>query len=93
MSTVSVTYDYVYFGGGSGHTRQPRSTTGPGGFTLINSLPGGTLQTGDTFAPGAQPQTLTEGGGGIPPKPVETFTFAFMNISGGRRRDSLIRPP
>jgi hypothetical protein len=83
MSTVSVTYDYVYFGGGPGHTRQPRSSTGPGGFTLINSLTGGTLQTGDMFAASAQPQTLTEGGGGIPPGSVETFTFAFMNVSGG----------
>ena len=83
MSTVSVTYDYVYFGGGSGHTRQPRSTTGPGGFTLISSLPGGTLQTGDTFAASAQPQTMSEGGAGIPPKPVQTFVFAFMSVSGG----------
>src|SRR5580704_2145520 len=83
MSTVNVTYDYVYFAGGSGHTRQPRSTTGPGGFTLINSLSGGTLQTGDTFAPSAQPQTITEDTSTIPPTPSKTFTFAFMNVSGG----------
>jgi hypothetical protein len=81
--SVSVTYDYVYFAGGGGHTRQPRSTTGPGGFTLINSLPGGTLQSGDTFAAGAQPQTLTEGGSTLPPVPAKTYTFAFMNVSGG----------
>ena len=84
MPTVSVTYDYVYFAGGGGHTRQPRSTTGPGGFTLINSLTGGTLQSGDTFAAGAQPKTITESGGAtLPPPPAKTFTFAFMNVSGG----------
>jgi hypothetical protein len=84
MPTVSVTYDYVYFTSGAGYTRQPRSATGPGGFTLINSLPGGTLQSGDTFAAGAQPSTLSVGGGvTIPPSPAKTYLFAFMNVSGG----------
>jgi hypothetical protein len=46
-------------------------------------LSGGTLQTGDTFAASAQPQTMSEGGGGISLKPIETFVFAFMNVSGG----------
>jgi len=75
MSTVTVTYDYVYFAGGPGHTRQPRSTTGPGGFTLINSLSGGTLQTGDMFAAVGQQTTQQVNG--------ETYSFAFMNVSGG----------
>jgi hypothetical protein len=75
VSTVTATYDYVYFGGGPGHTRQPRSTTGPGGFSLISSLSGGTLQTGDLFAVGAQPATLLVNNA--------TYNFAFMNVSGG----------
>jgi hypothetical protein len=83
MPSVSVTYDYVYFAGGSGHTRQPRSTTGPGGFTLIYSQSGGTLQTGDIFSASSQPGTLTEGGSTMPPTPAKTYTFAFTNVSGG----------
>lgn len=76
MSTVTVTYDYVYFGGGSGRTRQPkRSPTGPGGFTLINSLSSDTLKRGDKFAAGEQPGTQPVNG--------ETYIFAFMNVSGG----------
>lgn len=83
MPTVSVTYDYVYFGGGAGYRRQPRSAGGPGGFTLINSISGGTLQTGDTFGASAQPSTLSVGGGTFPPEPAKNFVFAFMNVSGG----------
>jgi hypothetical protein len=75
MPAVTITYDYVYFGGGSSHTRQPRSSTGPGGFTLIYSLPGGTADAGNTFGPGAQPASLVNGG--------ITYEFAFMNVSGG----------
>jgi hypothetical protein len=75
MSTTTVTYDYVYFAGGPGRTRQPRSSTGPGGFTLISSLSGGTLQTGDTFAAGAPPATAIVSGA--------TYSFAFMSVSGG----------
>jgi hypothetical protein len=75
MSSVTITYDYVYFGGGSGHTRQPRSSNGPGGFTLIYELPGGTADAGNSFAPGAQPPTLNYGG--------TSYDFAFMNVSGG----------
>jgi hypothetical protein len=75
MSTTTVTYDCVYFAGGSGHTRQPRSSTGPGGFTLISSLSGGSVQTGDTFAAGAQPATAIVSGA--------TYNFAFMSVSGG----------
>lgn len=75
MSTTTLTYDYVYFAGGPGHTRQPRSATGPGGFTLISSLSGGTLQGGDRFAAGAQPATAILG--------LATYSFAFMSVSGG----------
>jgi hypothetical protein len=75
MSTVTITYDYVYFGSSSGRTRQPRSSTGPGGFTAIGQLPGGTADTGNTFAPGAQPPTIVVG--------LITYYFAFMNVSGG----------
>ena len=83
MSTVTVTYDYVYFAGGSGHTRQPRSATGPGGFTLIKTQSGGTSETGLTFAASSQPQTLSVGGSTLPPRPAQTYTFAFMSVSGG----------
>jgi hypothetical protein len=74
--SVNVTFDYVYFSGGpgSGHTRQPRSPTGPGGgFTLISSVLGG--QVGPTFSPSKQPaiQIVNK----------LTYTFAFMNVSGG----------
>jgi hypothetical protein len=37
----TLTYDYVYFASGP-HQRQPRLSSGPGGFTLIQSIPGGT---------------------------------------------------
>jgi hypothetical protein len=72
MSTL--TYQYVYFASGP-HTRQPRSSSGPGGFTLIQTLPGGTLSSGDTFVAGAQPSSETVDG--------NTFPFAFVSVSGG----------
>jgi hypothetical protein len=73
MTSVTITYDYVYYGSGAGRTRRPRSSTGPGGFTAIpgiNQLPGGTIDTGNT-----QPATIVVG-------PV-TYQFAFMSVSGG----------
>jgi hypothetical protein len=97
MSTVTVTYNYVFFAGGPGNKRQPRSTDGPGGFTLISSLSGGTLQTGDTFGAGAQPSTIV-GPTGLLPGETQTYTFAFMNVTGGTPAgvnsfNSLIPPP
>jgi hypothetical protein len=74
MSTVTVTYQYVYFQGGLGHTRQPRSTTGPAGLTLLSQFPGPPVETGGSFrAP-------------LPPAPYVvgnlTYDFAFTNVSG-----------
>ena len=54
-STVSVTYNYVYFGTIGKHQRQPRTVTN-GGFTTISSQSGGQQSTGLTFQPGSQPQ-------------------------------------
>jgi len=73
--SVTVTYNYVYYPGGPGQTRQPRSNPGPGGFTLINSLPGGTYNSGDQFAVGSVPPTKVVNG--------QTCIFAFTNVSGG----------
>lgn len=71
----TLTYAYVYFASGP-HQRQPtRAPGGPGGFTLIQSLPGGTLSSGDTFV--ASPQQSSKMVGG------NSFPFAFMNVSGG----------
>jgi hypothetical protein len=70
----TVTYQYVYFASGP-HTRQPRSSSGPGGFTLIQTLPGGTLTSGDMFVAGLQPSSETVGGVAYP--------FAFVSVSGG----------
>ncbi len=71
----TLTYEYVYFASGP-HQRQPtRTPGGPGGFTLIQSLPGGTLSSGDTFV--ASPQQSSKMVGGA------TYPFAFMNVSGG----------
>ena len=75
MATVTVTYDYVYFAGGPGRIRQPRSPGGPGGFTLIESSPGGTQSTGNTFIASPRSSTATVG--------AATYEFAFMNVSGG----------
>jgi hypothetical protein len=71
----TLTYQYVYFASGP-HTRQPRSASGPGGFALIQTLPGGTLSSGDTFVASPQPASQTVGG--------NTFPFSFMNVSGGK---------
>jgi len=75
MSAITVTYDYVYFAGGPGRTRQPRSMPGPGGFTLLNQLSGTTLQSGDTFTVGAQPASIVVAN--------VTYSFSFTNVSGG----------
>jgi len=71
---VSVTYDYVSYGGDSSRTRQ-RSTTAPGGLASIRRLPGGTVAAGDTFTPRSQPPTIV----------VDsiTYKFAFQYVSGG----------
>lgn len=71
----TLTYQYVYFASGP-HTRQPRSASGPGGFSLIQTLPGGTLTSGDTFVASPQPASQVVGG--------NTFPFSFMNVSGGK---------
>ena len=70
----SLTYSYVYFAAGK-HQRQPRSASGPGGFTLIQSIEGGTLASGDKFAIGAQPDTQQVGN--------QTYSFGFVSITGG----------
>jgi hypothetical protein len=70
----TLTYDYVYFASGP-HQRQPRLSSGPGGFTLIQSIPGGTLSATDSIGSGIAPSTLNVGGA--------IYNFAFVNISGG----------
>jgi len=70
----TATFDYVYFPSGP-HTRQPRSAVGPGGFTLLQQIPPLTLEPGSQFTATLAPPTLTVGG--------KTYTFAFMNVSGG----------
>ncbi len=55
-STVSVTYNYVYFGTIGKHQRQPRTVTN-GGFTTIASQSGGQQSTGLSFQPGQLPAT------------------------------------
>ncbi len=71
---ANLTYNYVYFASGP-HTRQPRSSSGAGGFTSIDSFSGGTLSAGDTFASTLQPATRTVDGA--------TYDFAFLSVSGG----------
>jgi hypothetical protein len=71
---ANLTYNYVYFASGP-HTRQPRSSSGPGGFTLIQTFAGGTLAAGDTFVASPQPATMPVGS--------ETYDFAFISVSGG----------
>ena len=73
--TVSVTYNYVYFGYVGKHQRQPRALGSYGGFTLIASQPGGQQSTGNTFQPGQVPMTEMVGNA--------TYTFAFVTITGG----------
>jgi hypothetical protein len=73
-STVTVTYNYVYFGYGP-HTRQPRTLGANGGFTSIATQSGGQQSTGNTFQPGQLPSTEMVGNA--------TYNFAFVNISGG----------
>jgi hypothetical protein len=70
----TLTYNYVYFAYGK-HQRQPRAASGPGGFALIQSIAGGTLASGDTFAVGVQPATQSVGGA--------TYAFGFVNVSDG----------
>jgi hypothetical protein len=73
-STVSVTYNYVYFSYGP-HTRQPRTLGANGGFNSIATQSGGQQSTGNTFQPGQLPSTETVGQG--------KFDFAFVTITGG----------
>lgn len=74
-----LTYKYVYFPSGGPHTRQPRSIGGSGGFTPIGNLsgPAGTLQANTPFQipPGTLPPSEVVGN--------TTYTFAFVNVSGG----------
>ena len=71
---ANLTYNYVYFASGP-HSRQPRSSSGPGGFTLLQSFPGGSLAAGDTFVASPQPATMQVG--------AATYDFAFVSVSGG----------
>ena len=75
-STVSVTYNYVYFGTIGKHQRQPRTITN-GGFTTIASQPGGQQSTGLTFQPGQLPATEMVGN--------QTYDFSFVTITGGSK--------
>jgi hypothetical protein len=82
MTTVNVTYDYVYFSGGGSHTRRPRSGSGPGGFTLLKSQPGGNQTTGLKYQASSQPGTWTVGGT-LPGSAEQNYIFAFMTVTGG----------
>ncbi|HUO93768.1 MAG TPA: hypothetical protein VMU22_12640 [Rhizomicrobium sp.] len=73
-STVSVTYNYVYFGTIGKHQRQPRTVVN-GGFTTIASQSGGQQSTGLTFQPGQLPATEMVGN--------QTYDFSFVTITGG----------
>jgi len=73
-STVSVTYNYVYFGSIGKHQRQPRTVTN-GGFTTIASQSGGQQSTGLTFQPGQLPGAEMVGN--------QTYDFSFVTITGG----------
>ena len=75
----SLVYEYVYFGAGGAHTRQPRATNAYGGFTPIpglNSSAPQTLASNTQFGvPGAfllPTVTVAE----------TTYYFAFVNVSG-----------
>src|SRR5271169_6663460 len=70
MPNQIVTYQYVYFSSGP-HQRQPRS--GPGGFTVIETLP--PYSAGGNFAAGKLPSTQPVGS--------DTYNFSFATVSGG----------
>lgn len=70
----TLTYQYVYFASGQ-HQRQPRPAGGPGGFTLLQTQAGGTVQSADTVSAGVQPGSWQVG--------ANTYPFCFMNVSGG----------
>lgn len=73
----TLTTQYVYFGAGGAHTRQPRATTSYGGFSPIPGLnPSGTatLSTSTPFQTGPAEPTLTLGD--------LTLVFAFTSVSG-----------
>jgi hypothetical protein len=75
----SLTYEYVYFGSGGAHTRQPRVITSYGGFTPIPTLNTGgsaTLQTGTPFQVNSAILAPVQIVAGI------TYSFAFVNVSG-----------
>jgi hypothetical protein len=78
-----LTVNYVYYAGRGPHTRQPRNTGSYGGFTPIDSLSGslGTLGEGSTFNTtlGLMPNQVTD----ATVNPPVTYTFAFVNVSGG----------
>lgn len=71
------TLDYVYFGGGRGRTRRPRTNTAFGGLTPIDALSGSfPLGAGPWNIPGgwlSNTQTLPD---------ATTLQLAFVNVSG-----------
>jgi len=73
-STVSVSYNYVYFGSIGKHQRQPRTITSDG-FTTISSQTGDQSATGLTFKPGQLPSKQMIG--------QATYNFSFVTITGG----------
>jgi hypothetical protein len=70
-----VTTNYVYFPSGP-HTRQPRSSGGPGGFTLISSQSGEqTLASNTPFQPPLQPESFSIAN--------QSYQWAFVSVNGG----------
>jgi hypothetical protein len=70
----TLTIQYVSFGAGGTHTRQPRAVSSYGGFTPIPGLnPGGTatLMPGTSYQPGYPPDLSSM-----------SLAYAFTNVSG-----------
>jgi hypothetical protein len=76
------TLDYVYFGGGRGRTRRPRTNTAFGGLTPIDALSGsfplgaGTWPIPRGWYPNTQPLPATS------TTNATTLQLAFVNVSG-----------
>ncbi len=71
----TVTVSYVYFGGGSGHTRQPRNAQ-TSGFIPFPGSPATFLATaGQQLGGYVLPQSFELNG--------ENYGFAFVNVTGG----------
>jgi hypothetical protein len=79
MPAINVQYVSFNWTGG-GHTRQPRSTTTMGGFTLIPGAPSGPLPitpaTGDGLTVNSPTSANLK-------SPGFTYAFAFMSVSDG----------